>query len=338
MPFDLSSWITNVATRKRRITARSAGTRKRKTAAGAPSRKPAASDRGASRTLAAKLDRMSEELALLRGQLGDCRRELMEAREQNACLFNETKEALEQQTATAEILRVISSSPTDLQPVFDAILEGAARLCYSHLGTIGTYDGEKYQFVAVRAGNADVEKWVLDRGPFRPHPGGFLSKVLENGEPFQTADLKESTGYRSRRPLQTLLVEQAGVRTHLTVPMLKEGRAIGTISMFRTEVRPFTQRQIDLVSTFANQAVIAIENVRLFKELQARNAEVTEALEQQTATAEILRVISSTPTDVMPVLEAVTHRAAQLCDAPDARLFLVEGDETADASVRRFGG
>ena len=110
------------------------------------------------------------------------------------------------------------------------------------------------------------------------------------------------------------------------MPLLREDAAIGVIVMRRLEVRPFTDKQIKLLETFADQAVIAIENVRLFKELQARNAEVTEALEQQTAIAEILRVISSTPTDVTPVLEAVTHRAAQLCDAPDARLFLVDGD------------
>ena len=114
------------------------------------------------------------------------------------------------------------------------------------------------------------------------------------------------------------MVELGGARTYMAVPMLKEGRVVGGITIYRPEVRPFTQKQIDLVSTFANQAVIAIENVRLFNE-------INEALEQQTSIAEILRVISSSPTDVMPVLEAVTHRAAQLCDAPDARLYLVDG-------------
>jgi GAF domain-containing protein len=182
----------------------------------------------------------------------------------------EVTEALEQQTATAEILRVISSSPTNLQPVFDAILEKATQLCDSHLGMLGLFDGEFHQFVAVRTGNPDVEKWALSRGPFRPHPEGHLLQVLRDGKPHQ-ADLRETAEYRNRRPMTTHWVEQVGVRTFITVPMLKEGRTIGNIGIFRPEVRPFTQKEIDLVSTFANQAVIAIENVRLFNEIQEKS-------------------------------------------------------------------
>ena len=239
----------------------------------------------------------------------------------------EITESLEQQTATAEILKVISSSPTDIQPVFDAILENATRLCDGHFGLLGLYDGETYQPVAQRGANADFAKWLSDRGPFKPaSSGGVLARMIAERRPIHIADHRESPAYRDRRPITVAFVEIGGARTYLAVPMLKEGRVVGGITIYRPEVRPFTQKQIDLVSTFANQAVIAIENVRLFRELQARNAEITEALQQQTATSEILQVISGSPTDVKPILDMVAHRAAQLCDAQGARVYVVEGD------------
>ena len=254
----------------------------------------------------------------------------------------ELTEALKQQTATAEILQVISSSPTDLRPVFDAILDKATQLCDSNLVNVGLYDGEHYQDVAVRTGDAEVEKLALDRGPFRPNPSGPMLQLLREGKPFQIADVRESAVYR-RSALPKLLVERLGVRTHLGVPMLKEGRAVGCIHIYRPEVRPFTQREIDLVSTFANQAVIAIENVRLFKELQARNAEITEALKQQTATAEILQVISSSPTNLQPVFDAILDKATQLCDSSLGILGLYDGENyqfvaahSGDAEVEKW--
>jgi signal transduction histidine kinase len=224
----------------------------------------------------------------------------------------EVTEALEQQTATAEILQVISSSPTDLQPVFDAILDKATQLCDSNLGVLGLYDGENYQCIAARAGNAEVEKWALDRGSYRPNAGSsYLSKVLFDGQPMQAADLRESPGYRNRRPMQTQLVEVVGVRTHLAVPMLKDGRAVGSIGIYRPEVRPFTQKQIDLVSTFANQAVIAIENVRLFKELQAQTEALSRSVNQLTALGEVGQAISST-LDLETVLQTIVSHAMRL--------------------------
>jgi signal transduction histidine kinase len=186
----------------------------------------------------------------------------------------ELTESLEQQTATAEILQVISSSPTVLQPVFDAILEKATHLCDSRLGALGLFDGEIHQFVAARAYNAEVERWILDRGPRRPTPGGTMSRVLRGGQLMQTVDLRESAEYRNRRPMHVQMVEQIGVRSYLDVPMLKDGRVVGNIEIFRSEVRPFTQSEIDLVSTFANQAVIAIENVRLFNEIQDKSRQL----------------------------------------------------------------
>ena len=237
----------------------------------------------------------------------------------------EISESLEQQTATAEILRVISSSPTDVQPVFDTILENATRLCDAHMGTLRLYEGEAFRRVATRGVPPAYAKWVAEESP-KHLPQGVVAQMISEKRPIQVLDRRESPGYINRSPSVVALVELAGVRTFLAVPMLKEGEVIGAIVIYRPEVRAFTEKQMALVSTFADQAVIAIENVRLFKELQARNTEVTEALEQQTATAEILRVISTTPDDVIPVLDMVAQRAAELCDAYDARLFVVEGN------------
>ena len=240
---------------------------------------------------------------------------------ENVRLFNETREALEQQTATAEILRVISSSPTDLQPVFDAILVNATRLCGAHLGGLGLYDGEKYEYVAQRG----VKPEFLDRlfrGPFIPEEGTNLWHTITGKRPLHVPDLAHNEQVHSSSPVFL----QLGARSLLSVPLAKEGCVVGTIVIYRTEVRPFTQEQIDLVSTFASQAVIAIENVRLFRELQARNAEISESLDQQTATSDILRVISSSPIDTQPVFDAMAESAARLCGAHDVVIRLIEGN------------
>jgi len=234
------------------------------------------------------------------------------------------KEAFEQQTATAEILKVISSSPTDLQPVFDTILEKAMHLCEAHLGFLGMYDGQKYENVAQRGSSAEFAKWIA-RGPFVPDPRMAIACALLERKPVQHDDLKDSPGYREGVEGIVKTAELGGARTILAVPMLKEGRAVGGIIIYRPEVRPFTQKQIDLVSTFADQAVIAIENARLFNETK-------EALEQLTTTADVLRVIAGSPADVKPVLETVAMRAAKICDASDARIWLVEGDAIRHAA------
>src|SRR5688572_10037737 len=234
-----------------------------------------------------------------------------------AAALREHEETLEQQAATAEILRVISSSPSDMQPVFDSILEHAMRLCDAGLGTVGLYDGTTYRHRAQRGGSAEYVKRLLAE-PFVPHPDGTIGRMITERAPVHIPDYRELPAYRAREPRAVATVELGGARTYLAVPMLKHGQVLGGITIRRAEVRPFTQKQIDLVSTFANQAVIAIENARLFNETK-------EALERQTATSEILHVISSSPTDLEPVFAAISRRFTSLCGAAFSSVYTFDG-------------
>jgi signal transduction histidine kinase len=228
-------------------------------------------------------------------------------------------EALEQQTATSEVLKVISRSTFDLQPVLDTLLESAARLCGAKRGQINRLEGDVYRVAAVY----DIPQGLvefLERNPMRAGRGTVTGRAVLERRAVQIADVLADPEYDYGEGQKA-----GGYRTLLGVPMLREGVPIGVIVLWREQVQPFTPRQVELVETFADQAVIAIENVRLFTELQNRNRELTESLEQQTATSEILRVISGSPTDVRPVLDAVAERAATLCNAVDAIVFRVEG-------------
>jgi two-component system, NtrC family, sensor kinase len=235
---------------------------------------------------------------------------------ENVRLFNETKEALEQQTATGDILKVIASSPTDIQPVFDAVAESAARLCESSDAEIFRRDGDRLLLVAhhgpIPSQNPEVP---LVRETFN-------GRAVLDGRSYHVADLPSET---KEFPRGSELARQHGTRAQLSVPLIREGVAIGTISLRRTEARLFTDRQVALLQTFADQAVIAIENVRLFTEVEARNKELTEALEQQTATGEILRAIAQAPTDTQPVFDAIARSASQLCHAAFAGVFVTDG-------------
>jgi len=235
----------------------------------------------------------------------------------------ELSEALEQQTATSEILRVISGSPNDLAPVFDALLESASRLCEASLGILFLYDGEAFHLVAQR-GATDAFAEAMQK-PRRPGPHTGLGRILSEKGAVQIEDLKADIAYHERDPLRMLTVDKGGMRTWLGVPMLKEGEVVGAFVVYRREVRRFSDKQIDLLMTFASQAVIAIENVRLFKELDVRNRDLTETLEQQTATAEILRVISSSQTDVQPVFETIAENSLRLCEATFSTVFRFDG-------------
>jgi GAF domain-containing protein len=247
---------------------------------------------------------------------------------ENVRLFNELKEALEQQTATSEILGVIASSPTDLQPVLNAIVESTARICSAEDASVRLVDGDVLRLMAhVGPISSTTVALPIADEPLNQH-------VLTSGETVHIDDIlaEENPTFAPTRAR----VQSVGVRTLVYTPLLRKGQAIGTIGLRRLEVKPFTDSQIRLLKTFADQAVIAIENVRLFNELDTRNRQLTEALEQQTATSEILGVIASSPTDLQPVLDVVAENAARLCEASHVVIHRVEGNLLQRVAV--FGG
>ena len=233
------------------------------------------------------------------------------------------EEGLRREAAMAEILRVTNSSGGDLVRVFDAIIEKATRLCSASYGYIWTYDGESARAVAVH-GDARFEEWLLQRDPVRPSQHSPLGRVLLSGRLAHVVDATEDETYRND-PRFRDLVDRAGLRTLLHVPLRKGDTLLGVITVYRRERQPFTDQQIRLLESFAEQAVIAMENARLLDEQR-------EALDRQTATAEVLRVISQSPTDVQPVLKAVVAAARRFCGAEDAAITLREGSEMVMAA------
>jgi two-component system, NtrC family, sensor kinase len=243
-----------------------------------------------------------------------------------ALLEHKLNEALEQQTATSEILKVISGSPGHLEPVFKAMLEKAVRICEAKFGVLWLCENGGFRLVAQRnTPPAFAEHWRT-HPVVHPVPGTGLRRLAETRQVAHIADMTKIQPYIERDPFVVSSVELGDFRTVVNVPMLKESELVGAIAIYRQEVRPFTEKQIELVTNFAAQAVIAIENARLLNELRRRTDDLSEALEQQTATSEVLQVISSSPGELEPVFQAMLENAVRICDANFGNLYLREGD------------
>jgi GAF domain len=257
-----------------------------------------------------RVGRMHRSNADLEQQLEASRRELGKARKQLA-------ETLEQQTATADVLKVISRSTFDLQAVLDALVAPAARLCEADMAAISRRKGEFFEQLASYGYSPEHSRYIKTH-PIPADRGSVSGRTVLEGKVVHILDVRADPDYT--------LGDQDSVGTALGVPLLREGAPVGVIVLSRKTVRPFTDKQIELVTTFADQAVIAIENVRLFDEVQARTRELSESLEQQTATSEVLGAISSSPGELEPVFNKILQNALRICEATFGVLFRFNND------------
>ena len=242
---------------------------------------------------------------------------VVDATERIALLTRERDEALEQQTATSEVLKVISSSPGQLEPVFNAMLENAVRICDAKFGHLWLREGDALRVGATHGAPEAFAAYLRKEPVFRPKLETGMGQLLRTKQLFQIADIAAVPTYGDK--LREATIKLAGARSLIGVPVVKDDEVIGAIVIYRQEVRPFTDRQIELVQNFADQAVIAIENTRLLNELR-------ESLQQQTATADVLKVISSSPGELQPVFEVMLKNATRICEATFGNLLLYEGD------------
>ena len=239
----------------------------------------------------------------------------------------ELRDARAREAATNEILRVINRSPTDYRPVFEAILEHATRLCDASLGLLCLREDEGFRFVADRGARPETsERLRSELLPLDPERSATAKAAAER-RPFEVLDVADVHAHGAGQPARRIIVELEGIRSLLTVPMLRGDESVGVILIYRREVRSFDPSHIELLTTFAEQAAIAVDNVRRFRALG-------EALERQTATSEILRTISRSPTDYGPVFDAILDNATRLCDAPLALLLIREADHFYPVAFR----
>src|SRR5262249_46539279 len=234
---------------------------------------------------------------------------------ENTRLLNELRESLAQQTATADVLKVISRSTFDLRAVLDTLVESATKLCEADLGNIARPKGDGTFWQQASYGMSPTHKEYMERIPFKAGRGSAIGRALLAQAPIQIADVQTDPDYELAAP------KIGGFRTMLAVPLMREGSTIGVFSLARRSAHPFSNRQTELLTTFADQAVIAIENVRLFEEVQARTEELSASLQQQTATADVLKIISRSTFDLKSVLQTLVESAGRLCGADHATII-----------------
>jgi GAF domain-containing protein len=267
-----------------------------------------------------------KKIALLTRKLKDALEQHKAASKRETATSRELNESLERETATSQVLGIISGSPIDLEPVFETILANATRLCEASYGALWLFEGDAIRAVAFHGAVSApfVEGWL--GAVYRPDPLGLIARVARTRQAVQVPDLRAERVYLHRDPLAVSAVETAGIRTLVNVPLLKQDDIFGVIAIYRQEVRPFTDKQIALVTSFASQAVIAIENARLLNELRDRTNELSQSLDQQTATSKVLGVISSSLGELEPVFQAMLANATRLCEAHFGILYRYDGN------------